>query len=47
MSNYKCFKCGWEWVARNPTAPKQCPRCKRYGYDNEDVKVKEEKKNDD
>lgn len=37
MSEYKCSKCGYIWIARVLTAPKQCPRCKRYGYDNEDI----------
>lgn len=35
MSNYHCFKCGWDWIARGITKPKQCPKCKRYSYDDD------------
>jgi len=25
---YKCKKCGYEWLARIETEPKECPACK-------------------
>ena len=43
MSSYKCNKCGYEWISRYLTAPKQCPRCKRYGYENSNIREKEVK----
>ena len=29
----KCKQCEYEWESRTQT-PKQCPRCKRYDWDN-------------
>ena len=29
----KCKKCGWEWIPRIETKPKQCPKCKLYDWD--------------
>ncbi len=28
---YKCKLCGYEWESRKEI-PKQCPKCKRYDY---------------
>lgn len=34
----RCLKCNYEWVKR-VQLPKQCPRCKQYGWDNKKTKV--------
>ena len=41
MFNHKCLltKCGYEWVSKKEK-PKQCPRCKRYDWN--DTKKKKE-----
>ena len=36
MSEYKCYKCGYEWEQR-VEKPKSCPRCKRrFDYHNKE-----------
>ena len=35
----KCKRCGYEWDSRKEN-PKQCPRCKRYDW-NDDKIIKE------
>jgi len=28
LKGYKCERCGHEWVPRDKTEPKVCPKCK-------------------
>lgn len=28
----KCIKCKHEWIKRSEKEPKQCPKCKQYGW---------------
>ena len=28
MEKLKCKKCGYEWIPRAETEPKECPNCK-------------------
>jgi predicted Zn-ribbon and HTH transcriptional regulator len=30
---YKCKRCGHEWDGRTKAAPKACPKCKSYKFD--------------
>lgn len=40
---YKCKRCGHEWVPRKQgRKPKSCPNCKSYNW-NKDIKEKENK----
>lgn len=32
MEKNNCKKCGHSWVQRSEEAPVQCPRCKRYNW---------------
>ncbi len=36
MTKEKCLKCGFEWPSRVDN-PKQCPRCKRYDWNEETI----------
>ena len=42
----KCKICGYDWIRKNETKkPIQCPRCKRYDWENKIIlKSKEVKK---
>lgn len=40
---HKCKACGYEWIARVHN-PKQCPRCKRYDFEQEIAARKKFKK---
>lgn len=31
LPNLKCKLCGYKWISRK-VLPKQCPKCKRYGW---------------
>ena len=37
MTKYKCNQCEYEWESKLKK-PKQCPRCKRYDWDQENKK---------
>lgn len=27
-----CLLCGWDWAPRTERTPRECPRCKRYKW---------------
>jgi len=39
----KCSKCGYVWLSRIEQKPKACPKCKRYNWDEDNLKEKEMK----
>ena len=36
----KCVKCGYEWLPRKETKPKECPECKARHWDEKRKKEK-------
>jgi predicted Zn-ribbon and HTH transcriptional regulator len=41
---YKCKHCSYQWLSR-VEVPVQCPRCKRYDYNKEEVKEVKQNEN--
>ena len=41
---WECRKCGHMWVNRKPVKPIQCPKCRTYLWDREQVKMRQEVK---
>lgn len=37
---HKCKLCGHEWKARTERKPACCPKCKRYDWEKDEMKIK-------